>query len=167
MRGVREGHGPRRGGRGGIRGTCGERPARRARTAAAVALLLAACGGDAPPTGPAPGPPPATGPAQLSVVLTTQSPNDRGLRVRLRGPAPIDDVRGAQPGLLVRAAPAAQSVDVVVLGPLASGPVLTFPVPDVSLAASYTVQLLDVASAAGRLQERDAYEVEVRRPVAP
>jgi hypothetical protein len=81
----------------------------------------------------------------LTVRLTTPHVDDGALSFTLSGP-PINNVTAANASLRLFTRGSGQSTIVgVLVGDLANGPVVTLNVPDVTAAAGYAAQVLEVA----------------------
>jgi hypothetical protein len=101
---------------------------------------VAGCGGDTPTGSPGPTPGP------LTLTLATPNGDDGALMFTVRGAV----VQGFTPaaGLTAYTTPVGQTfIKIVLVGPLPSGPVGRLQVPDTRNAASYTVAVLQAASA--------------------
>jgi hypothetical protein len=118
------------------------------KTVAPVLVALAAaagCGGDsAQPPLPTPGP--------LTVTLATPATDDGAIMIALRGPSIGNVTAAGTSDHLFWRATAEGEVRVIVIGPLAAGPLVTFQVPDIGRVTDYTAELLEVASASDQLR---------------
>ncbi len=116
-------------------------------TAAAVALAVGlACGGDGGgggnggttgPTVPVPG--------TLVVSLTTPNSDDGAILFSISGGGISAPTAVASSDLLFFRATGTSSLNAVVVGNIAAGPVLRFGVPDVGQVSSYTASITEVA----------------------
>lgn len=124
--------------------------------ALASSLFLASCGSDG--TGP-----PEPDPGALRVIVTQAPPGSGGILLEIDGPSvgPSAAVGAYQ----VWQTPGGSSpTRVLVKGPVATGPVVQFTVPDRN--DSYSVRVLDAAAGAAGGYDRQLpadYRVEVRR----
>jgi len=133
-----------------------KRVRRGAVVAAAVTMLLAGACADDPAAPPIPG--------MLLVSLNTPAADDAAVLLRVQGPG-IQGVASTNSNhrLFWRLA-ADDEANVIVLGGLASGPVLTVQVPDVRAAAEYTVTVAEVAAANDALRASlEGYAATVAR----
>jgi hypothetical protein len=131
------------------------------RTAALVSTAVLgtiACGADTPvgvppppPAVPPPPPPPPPGAGSLTVTFATPNTDDGAILLELRGPN-IQALAAANQGWHFSSDASGTTVRGVVAGNLTPGAVLTFRVPDVGAAASYTATLVDVADRQNRLR---------------
>ena len=121
-----------------------------ARSALALALgflgaMVAACrGGDGTGTS---GPTPGT----LSVVLATPNTDDGAILFRVSGPD-MSQVSAGDATLYFRQVQQGTTITAVVVGNLHTGTLLTFHVPDVDAASSYSATILQVADRANALR---------------
>lgn len=113
--------------------------------AAPAACLLASCGGgdnpvDAKPT-----------PGMLTVSLSTPAQDDRAVMIAVSGPG-IGTVVSASGAYALYTKPEDTGVRVALFGPLVSGPLLRFNVPDTRHPQSYSAAIIEVATAANQLR---------------
>jgi hypothetical protein len=118
-----------------------------------AAGLLAGCGGGHDVTHPDPPPPPT--PGVLTISLTTPAADDRAIMVTVSGPS-IGAVSSANGAYTVYTYPDNGSVRAAVFGPLASGALLRFAVPDTRASGSYSASINDVAAASNQLRSLGA-----------
>lgn len=105
-----------------------------------AAGLAAGCDGG--PSGP-----PKPVPGTLTVALVTPAADDRAILIAVSGPETVGEVAAAGTGgYTVHARPAGTSFRAAVFGRLASGPLVSFTVPDVNRAASYTATVQEVVA---------------------
>jgi hypothetical protein len=114
--------------------------------AAPAACLLAACSGGDQPVHPEP-PTPGT----LTVSLATPAQDDRAVMITVSGPG-IGTVASASGAYTLYTKPEDAGVRAALFGPLASGPLLRFNVPDTRQAKSYSATIIEVATAANQLR---------------
>lgn len=133
------------------------RIATRVGMALVVIALLGGCGEDSDPTS-------VPSPGQVIVTLSTPHQDDGAALVRVTGPG------------FTTARPVSASSDVfwrltasgelraIVIGGLASGPILTVDVPDTSRSGAYTATLLEVAATDDLLRaDLSGYAISVER----
>jgi len=132
-------------------------PTRFALAGSLVLAAMAGCGGDTPTgsNGPTPGP--------LTLTLATPSGDDGALVFTVRGAL----VQGFTPaaGLTAYTTPVGQTfIKIILVGPLASGPVGRLQVPDTRNATNYTASILQAASATSYAPQRlSGYSIGVSR----
>lgn len=134
---------------------------RKALSAALLALLVACSdgGNDGGVTTP-----PAPVPGALTVSLTSPHPDDRALVLTINGPEAITNVESTSAALRAHSRGSGSSHRVALFGPLATGAVLRFSVPDVNRAASYSVTLVEVADGSNNVRTSAAgYSLAVTR----
>lgn len=117
-----------------------------------------------PPAQPPPNqpPPPPPGSGRLTVNLTSPNSSDGAILLELRG-ANIHAVALAHSGWKLFADSSGSALRIVVAGNLASGSLLTFQVPDVNAAASYSATIIDVADAQNSLRAKTGYSLGIAR----
>jgi hypothetical protein len=109
-------------------------------TVAGLALAVAlACGGDGGATGPA-------GPTAgvLTVRLTTPNTDDGAILLTMSGPG-MTQLAAADASLYFRQAQTGTTATAVLVGDVQGGSLLTFHVPDVDAAGSYSATIQQVA----------------------
>ena len=107
-----------------------------------AAGLAAAVGCDGGPSGP-----PKPVPGTLTVALVTPAADDRAILIAVSGPEAVGGVAAAgSGGYTVHARPSGTSFRAAVFGRLASGPLVSFAVPDVNKVASYTATVQEVVA---------------------
>lgn len=111
----------------------------------AAGALLAACGEQKGPTTPDPVP------GTLELRLMTPNAADGAILVSVSGPERIQSVQAAGTYLL-HARVSGSAFKAALFGPLASGPLLRFAVPDVGKAAAYQATVVEVADDASNLR---------------
>jgi len=111
----------------------------------ALAFGLATCGGDGStePEGPTPG--------FLTVTLTTPSADDGAILLTVSGPD-MTQLAPAHGSLYFRHAEGAGTATAVLVGDLQGGALLTFHVPDVAAAGSYSAAITQVADRSSALR---------------
>jgi hypothetical protein len=92
-------------------------------------------------------------PGVLNVTLATPNANDRAALLTITGPAALTQLEAVGAGVVLHQRASGTTVHVAVFGPLASGGLLRFTVPDVNKAASYTVTVTEVAADTNRLRD--------------
>ncbi|MGK7313369.1 MAG: hypothetical protein ACN0LA_14135 [Candidatus Longimicrobiales bacterium M2_2A_002] len=118
--------------------------------AASILVLGTACDGD-DPVGPEPG--------TLEVRLATPFADDAALLVRVTGPdlglydGGFHTQLAVDPGLYFHPVWHTGGVTVVLVGDLAAGPLIRFPVSNVDRVASYTATVLQAADRSNALRE--------------
>lgn len=128
--------------------------------AAVLAISCGGSGGDRAPTDPSqqqpvqpvqPTAPPAV-PGTLTARLVTPNADDGAILLEISGPAPIADVTAAVQGAVVHSRANANTTRLAVFGPLASGALVRFSVPDVNAAQQYSAQVTEVSDRASALR---------------
>jgi hypothetical protein len=103
----------------------------------ALVLCLTGCGdGSTGPEGPTPG--------TLTVTLTTPNADDGAILLTVSGPD-MTQVTAADGSLYFRHAGGTGAVTAVLVGDVQAGSLLTFHVPDVTAAGSYSATITQVA----------------------
>jgi hypothetical protein len=123
-----------------------------------LALLpILACGDDGPTeVAPVPG--------TLSLHLTTPHPDDHAILIRLEGPGPIQNVEAYDTRWQAFSRDSGSAVSTAIFGPLSSGIILEFAVPDVNRSAQYSATIVEVASADHRLRiSLSGYQAAITR----
>jgi len=120
-----------------------------------AAALAAACTNE--PAGPQPG--------TLSVKLTTpNSGADGAMLFTLTGPAAPANLTAASGDTLWGGPFTTSANQIVLTGPLASGTVLTFSVPDVTVSSQYAATVGQVAASSGyALRSLSGYSLAITR----
>lgn len=106
----------------------------------AIAATVSVCSDG--PSGPVAG--------TLRVTVTTGA-SARAALLRISSAQPYSNVQAGRTDLTMFSSTASSATNVAVFGAIAAGPVLTFDVPDVSKAASYTVAVIEMADASNAL----------------
>ena len=109
-------------------------------TVAGLALAVAlACGGDGGTTGP-------TGPTAglLTLTLTTPNADDGAILLSVTGPS-MTQVAASDVSLYFRSVQTGTTATAVLVGDIRGGSLLTFRVPDVDAAGSYSATIQQVA----------------------
>jgi hypothetical protein len=111
------------------------------------------CGRNTPMSVPPPPPPPA-GPiaGALMVSLTTPNSDDGAVFLELKGPSVRTVVAKNSAWRVYADTTSTTTVRTLVVGNLTAGGLVTFQVPDVGTAASYTATIIDVSDKQNRLR---------------
>jgi len=128
--------------------------------AAALAISCGGSGGDRAPTDPSQQQPvqpsqptaPAAVPGTLTARLVTPNADDGAIVVEINGPAPVTDVTAAVQGAVAHSRANGNKTRLAVFGPLASGALVRFSVPDVNAAQQYSAQVTEVSDRASALR---------------
>ena len=123
----------------------------------AFAATLGSCG-DPPTDGGTPTP------GTLRVMLSSPNASDAAIVVRILGVGIQDPLVSGEGRTAYVRVVASGHVQVVIFGPVSSGELLRFDVPDTKQGSSYAVTVLDVSSADNTLRETPtAYTLQVLR----
>jgi hypothetical protein len=128
--------------------------------AVGLAISCGGSGGDRAPTEPSqqqPGQPtqptaPTAVPGTLAARLVTPNADDGAILIEISGPAPIADITVALQGAVVHSRADGNKTRLAVFGPLASGALVRFSVPDVNAAQQYSAQVTEVSDRASALR---------------
>jgi len=118
-----------------------------------------------PPPGPQPPPPPPGQPGgsgRLTASLTSPNSSDGAILLELRGSS-IHGVTLSNSSWKMFADSSGTPLRIAIMGSITSGALLTFEVPDVSAASSYTATIVDVADGANKLRASSGYALTVAR----
>ena len=126
----------------------------------ALAVSCGGSGGDRAPTDPSqqqPGQPnqptpPTALPGTLTARLVTPNADDGAILIEITGPAPVADVTVAAQGAIVHSRPNGNKTRLAVFGPLASGAIVSFSVPDVNAAQQYSARVTEVSDRASAMR---------------
>lgn len=118
--------------------------------------IFSACSDSSSPAAPAP-----AGAGVITVNLVGSHPNDGAVQLTIRGPG-ITAVTAARPDYMVFNSPFMTGQQIAIFGPIETGALVTFRVPDVSRLATYTIEIEQVADESGALRANlDPYEFEL------
>ncbi len=124
-----------------------------------VASVLAACGGGGAGGG-STTPVPVAG--SLRVHLTDPSTGDAAILLRVTGPVASGNVVSLLSGVRLEQRAAPGQVTIAIFGPISSGDVARFDVPDVDKVGEYSATVLDAADETNALRKSlGGYSVSV------
>ena len=126
-------------------------------SAAGVALSCGGSGGDRAPTQPPPEQPtaptvPVAVPGTLTARLVTPNADDGAILLDVTGPAPAAEITAAVQGAVAHSRTDGNTTRVAVFGPLASGALFKFSVPDVNAAPQFTAKVTEASDRASALR---------------
>ena len=148
--------------------------------AAVIAVGVAVACSQQPPTAPPPPPPPASPPpappppppppppgqpggsGRLTASFTSPNSSDGAILLELRGTS-IHGIALANSAWKLYADSSGTPIRIAIMGNLSSGALLTFDVPDVTAAASYSATIVDVADMQSKIRATNGYTITIAR----